>query len=841
MSIASWPELRRAVCIAAKAGILLLTSIEVSAQIIIPEIVVTARKREENLQQVPLSITAFTEAVLEQAGIQNLDDLARITPNLTFTQGPVGRRAVPVLRGIGLIDTLGFDNHVGLFIDGVYVSNRSSLNIAMFDLERVEVVRGPQSSLYGRNTFAGAINYITKKPADKFEGKLTATLGQYNDQRIMAALSFPIIEDKLHLRVSASYDHNDGTYKNGILEGGLGGHKYKTVSASFHWIPSEDFEVNLKGYYTDDLIDSAPVTTIPNNAGVLQLPPPYPTLAFYYVGQVTGFGSRNHPGLSEEAFAQDRTLRRSDLTMMYDFKDFTLTSITAYSKLVNTTFEDFDRTQGGENDGQFLQFGYTTVPMLQPAFFPNRPLGQSGPIISLPFPTAPAVTVAPIEVPTFISFTSAPTEYWSQEIRLTSDVSEELRWLTGVYFFRSRDRRGIGGTFDVSAAPPEATFFVTYAGPFFPAFQGPVAPQSLFHRGAVVRRENLTRDNIGARQISIYGQMAYDVTNQLTGTVELRWTHENRFSLALYDFFYGSGVVNVRTDTSFNFWNPRLTLHYQADEDFMIHGSIAKGSRSGGINPGSFLFPGSERFQEFDPESNWTFETGVKSLWSSGRLQLNASAFYIDWTNIQFRTSLAGGDSFFSFTQNLGNITAKGFELELTMRPIDQLSIVLGYGHSNPKFEEGSEDTSSANLCTNMVLFGSDCTIEPSTRDFRGADISNNQLARTSKHTFSTNILYSDSISIDWSWYLRGDLSYRSRQWNDQTNLYWVGNQVRVNGRIGIEKKAVDVNLWVTNLFNNKTPDEASDVTSNFNTLRQVVIIKNTELRKFGISATYRF
>ena len=839
--MALWLKTARAVSFAPMAGIIALISNEVSAQFVIPEIVVTARKREENLQRVPLSITAFTEAVLDRAGIQTLDDLARLTANLTFTQGPVGRRAVPVLRGIGLIDSFGFDNHVGLFIDGVYVSNRSSLNIAMFDLERVEVVRGPQSALYGRNTFAGAINYITKKPADQFEGKLAATLGQYNEQRIMATLSGPVINDELYVRVAASYDHNNGTYKNGVLKGGLGGHEYKTVSLAFRWIPNEDFEANLKGYYTDDLIDSAPVTTIPNNAGVLQLPPPYPTLAFYYVGQVPGFGSRNHPGLSEEAFAQDRTLRRADLTMTYDFVNLTITSITAYAKLVNTTFEDFDRTQGGENDGQFLQFGYTTVPMLRPPFFPNRPFGRSGPTISLPFPTAPAATIEPIEVPTFISFTSAPTEYWSQELRLTSDIGDDLRWLAGGYFFRSRDRRGIGGTFDVSAAPPEATFFVTYGGPFFPGLQGPVAPQSLFHRGAVVRRDNLTRDNVGARQISVYGQLAYDFSDQLTGTAELRWTDEERFSLALYDFFYGNGIVNVRTDASFNFWDPRFTLQYQANEDFMIYSSIAKGSRSGGINPGSFLFPGSERFQQFDPESNWTFEAGVKSLWAAGRLQLNASAFYIDWTNIQFRTSLAGGDSFFSFTQNLGDITAKGLELELTARPIDQLSIVLGYGHSNPKFEDGSEDTSSANLCTNMVLFGSDCTIEPSTSDFRGADISNNQLARTSKHTFSANAQYTGLISGDWNWYLRGDLSYRSRQWNDPTNLYWVGGQVRANGRIGIEKKAVDINFWVTNLVNEKTPDEASDVTSNFNTPRQVILIQNTELRKFGVSATYRF
>ena len=273
----------------------------------------------------------------------------------------------------------------------------------------------------------------------------------------------------------------------------------------------------------------------------------------------------------------------------------------------------------------------------------------------------------------------------------------------------------------------------------------------------------------------------------------------------------------------------------------MIYGSIAKGSRSGGINPGSFSFPGGEGFQRFDPESNWTFEGGVKSAWADGRLQLNASAFYIDWTDIQFRTSLAGGDAFFSITQNLGDITTKGFELELTARPVDQLDLFLGYGYSDPKFQDGSEDTSRANLCTNLVLFGDDCTIEPSTGGFRGADISNNQLSRTSKHTFAANAQYTDALSGDWDWYIRGDFSYRSRQWSDTTNLYFVGSQIKVNGRIGVETDDLDINFWVTNLFNEDAPDEAADVTSNFNSLREVIVIQNPERRKFGVTATYRF
>ncbi len=826
----------RVVPVAAISAIITLTSIEVSAQLGIEEIVVTSRKREENMQRVPIAITAFTEATLARADIQNLEDLARFTTNLTFAKGPIGRHATPVLRGLGLIDTRGFDNHVGLFIDGVYISGRSGLNVSMFDLDRVEVVKGPQSALYGRNTFAGAINYITKKPTDEFEGKLTATLGQYNEQRFMGTMSGPIIEDELYVRVAASYNHNNGTYKNGALPGGLGGHEFKTASLAFRWTPNEDFEANLKGYYTDDLIDSAPVSAhLDNNAGNIR------GLAFYYIGEVTDFGSRTLPGLSAESFAQDRSVQRYDLNMDYEFENVTLTSITAWNKLVNTGFEDFDRTQGGQLGGPGLQFGYTTIPALFPPFFPHQPFGPFGPTFQVPFPSAPGPTVSPLEVPTFVSFASAHSEYWSQELRITSDDDQDLRWLAGAYFFRSRNRGGIGANFDVSSAPPEATFFLTWNGPAFPGFQGPATPQVLFNRNSNVLRENLTRDNAGGRQMALYAQVAYDFTDQLTGTAEARWTDEDRFNVSVYDFFFGDGLSGLRNDTSFDFIDPRFTLQYQANEDVMVYGSIAKGSRSGGINPGSFSFPGGEDFMKYDPESNWTFEGGMKSSWADGRVQLNLSAFYIDWTDIQFRTSLAGGDAFFSVTRNLGDITTKGFELELTARPIDQLDIFLGYGYADPSFADGSEDTSRANLCNNVVLFGSDCTIEPSTGGFRGANISNNQLSRTSKHTLSTNFQYTDSLSSDIDWYVRGDLSFRSKQWNDTVNLYYVGSQTRSNARIGIVSDTFDINFWVTNLTNGKTPDEGNDITSNFNSQREVIIVINTERRKFGISSTYRF
>ena len=139
--------------------VMLVFSLEpLMAQTVIEEITVTARNRTENLQEVPLAISAFSSDQLDKAAIKNVNDLANFTSNMTFNSSENGRLNIPVIRGMGMIDTRGFDNNVSIFLDGVFVSGRSSQNLAMLDLERVEVVKGPQSALYGRKSLSGAIN-----------------------------------------------------------------------------------------------------------------------------------------------------------------------------------------------------------------------------------------------------------------------------------------------------------------------------------------------------------------------------------------------------------------------------------------------------------------------------------------------------------------------------------------------------------------------------------------------------------------------------------------------------------------------------------------------------------
>ena len=172
----------------------------------IEEVVVTSRRVAEKLQDVPVTITAFTSADLERQAISNISDLARYTPNLTFNSGVNGRSSVPVIRGIGLIDGRGFDNAAGVFIDGIFVSGRGVQNVRMLDsFKRVEVIMGPQSALYGRNTFSGAINYVTRPTPSEFAARAEVTAASDDLFRFSGRLGGSVTE-WISARLAVSYE-----------------------------------------------------------------------------------------------------------------------------------------------------------------------------------------------------------------------------------------------------------------------------------------------------------------------------------------------------------------------------------------------------------------------------------------------------------------------------------------------------------------------------------------------------------------------------------------------------------------------------------------------------------
>ena len=226
----------------------------------------TARKVEERLQDVPLAISAFSAAEIQAAGIENLNDIADLTPGMTFSNLIGEFLPVPVIRGIAPTAVQDRENNAAIFVDGVYVSGRQGLNFSQLDLERIEVVKGPQAAMYGRNSFSGAVNFVTARPTDELQSKAELTFGDRGRIVASGAVSGPLVEDKLRARVAIIMNQWDGSYENQV-DGGpdIGGFNYQTLQGSIFWTPTDSFEAGLSIYTSQDQIDVSAQTSVTAN------------------------------------------------------------------------------------------------------------------------------------------------------------------------------------------------------------------------------------------------------------------------------------------------------------------------------------------------------------------------------------------------------------------------------------------------------------------------------------------------------------------------------------------------------------------------------------------------
>ena len=228
---------------------------------------VTARRRAESVQDIPLSVTSIDAINLERGGIDSLEDIANFTPGLTYQEFNGGGLGAPVIRGLAQTDVASFDNNVGTFLDGVFLSAKANLDVSLLGIQRVEVTRGPQSALYGNNSFSGAVNFVTQDPKIA-STQLTATAGSDERFDISGSIAGPLIENVLYGRVSAGYSTFDGTIENSLTSENLGGFDDKfAASASLSWTPIEAFDATAFIYYSDEDTDGSAGFIETNNCG----------------------------------------------------------------------------------------------------------------------------------------------------------------------------------------------------------------------------------------------------------------------------------------------------------------------------------------------------------------------------------------------------------------------------------------------------------------------------------------------------------------------------------------------------------------------------------------------
>lgn len=519
------------------------------------EIVVTARKKEETLQTVPTTVAVATAETIDRLGLDSVAEIAKTTPGLVFDDS-LGRDANrPVIRGQANI--LG-QSGVAFFIDGIYYSG----TIADYDvdtIERIEVVKGPQSALYGRNTYSGAINIISKLPGDRWEGKVTADVSEHDRYEFTAGVRGPI-SDGLSVGLNGRYYDFGGEYTNLFDGKKVGKQTSWSVAGALRWDDGGPFTANLRAAFnrTDDgqpaiFSQSANANNCLRDNGSL-----YRGNGRYYCGIIrpqpintdyrVQFPNVEDVGLEADTY-------NVSLRMDYQLSDrLTLTSLTGHNDRDATTLTDGDYSPNSFQTAVFASFPLSFLPIPGPR---NALIGVVDSTIDFSFATR------------------SQTEDWSQELRLTYE-GDRFDFTLGAYYFDQSDdsfsvRTVPSGALAVAQASLAARLTAICAA-------SPICRQAVALTPAATpnaRDENL----LDIRNVALFGAVSYEIVPGLTFGAEGRYAEE-KIEQAAYDFDEGQArpapVTSART---FKEFTPRFTLDWQTTPDNLLYAIYAEGQK----------------------------------------------------------------------------------------------------------------------------------------------------------------------------------------------------------------------------------------------------------------------
>jgi iron complex outermembrane recepter protein len=596
------------------------------------EIVVVARRRAELLQDVPASITAFTSETIETAGIERPADFINLTSNVNLVQTQNAGTSFIVIRGI--TQARNSEPSVAVIIDGVQQINPSQFNQELFDIEQIEVLKGPQGGLYGRNAIGGAIVIRTKQPTDEFEGQVKAGVDNGPGYWLRGGISGPIA-DNVKFRLAGSWYDTEGWIPNTFLDDEADPYKDLSLRGTLLIEPSSNFSIDIRGYYSRletqalyfNIVGNPFDATVPQDVNDTSLPV-----------RVNNHGQN------------DRDLWGGSLKLTWDAGIGTLTSVTSYDSLEEIlTGDQFDFLPIPESF--FFQL-YTFLPFLTP-------------------PACLATVGGPCDL-TQSQFLEV--DAWSEEIRFTSRDDRRFRYILGAYFVGTDRFISTGNLADTGDGA-------------LPVFRDPLPTQVTFLADG---QENFAW--------AVFGNASYDLTDELEIDVSLRYDHDKREQTTLTPTpflpnvpgFPQGATGDVRKET-FDDLQPKVTLTWEPSDMLTLYGGYSRGFRSGGFNQtgvgplaASLGFVGVGDI--YEAETADTLEIGAKASLLDRKLTINAGAFTTKTKNSYFFVFLAANS-----TQNLGNVDEvrlDGFEIDATLRPLPGLDLNAAVGYTWSEIKE---------------------------------------------------------------------------------------------------------------------------------------------------------
>ncbi len=808
----------------------------------IEEVVVTATRQANSVNRVAMSVAAVTQKTLDEQGIKETQDLTRLVPGLNMvgpaTAGNGTSSATFSIRGV--VATVGAAT-TGVYLDDVSLSKRANTGVAqnngaplpvLFDFDRVEVLKGPQGTLYGGSAEGGAIRFITAQPSlTKMDGLARVEVNSVEDgglgYEFGAATGGPIVQDKLGFRMSGLYRRTAGwidaynAYDNSLLKKDANGRIDLEVNPQILWQATPDLTVKYSSYFAHGRSDGGPGTVTQiftaggqpapanqtfttavgcsnTNARYQANPPtpfaqtgvattavalnptvpctlangqPNPAVNFvrpsrtygpFVTGKdvalvLTGQGRINN-GTSNDLWV-------NALTLNYNTPWFTATSITSLiddqTLLGNQGgFED-PNTQGKTLEDNSAHAGF-------PLFYFAKPGGIVGDYNG-----------------GFQGRNFRQQE--SQEVRLTSPADQRpFTWVAGFYY--SDSRTNVGYTYPGDGSPQLMAFYGVDA----------YTRYGLQNYGGLMARLDADIDD---KEIAGYADVNWWVLHNLKIEAGVRYAGDTfSYHQLNYGQFGGRLPDNPTALTQgvakSNPIAPKFGIEYQFTPDKLLYFTAAKGFRAGGVNPQvaqstcdagltALGITANQIPVAYGPDEVWSYEVGGKARVLDNRLQVNAAAFRIDWSQVQATIPISCG---FNFVMNGGAARSEGFDLQTQYRPIDPLTLTLNAGYTNARYLQAVAGPNPA------------VQVAPSINAGDGFGIPKWQVSSSAEYERALVGPYYGYLRLDYQWqdaYLNGT-SYGTAGYN--ANTYHVQSQQTLNLRIGVRRDGVEVNIFANNL-----------------------------------------
>lgn len=672
------------------------------------EIVVTARRRSESLKDVPGTVSVVSAATLRDAGVERAEDFIALTPGVSIVDAAEAGDTQVNIRGInGARDA---ENSFAFIIDGVLYTNPAAFNREFTNLRQIEVFKGPQGAIYGRNAAAGAIIATTTKPGDEFAGSFEGSYGNNDSYDFKGAVEGPLIEDELFFRIGGDFRKTDGFFRNSFQGNAaiVDAFEGYNIDGRLVWTPSADLEVDTKVRYGQ--IDASSITFnatfhLPNFAAAANAP-------------LANEDVNDHEFVFQPNIVSDNDQEAFEFSTKFDYDlgGSTLTGWFLYSDITNNLIADgtsaafgfFNGDPACQQSTADLNAAGVTLPA--PQILGTTPVGIlftpdfSGSFFGPYTPTTCDGIQEQLRDQRDISF----------ELRLSSPDDEDLRWMTGLYVLDIDRQVGVSLNRDSGAEPI----------------------RGLLQASGPNRTEALAFDDFDSQVFAVFGQVQYDLSDDVEFSLALRYDREKRQVSNLVPTDLTSSVIDLNFDGIFNDplnpglsdlinptgiipdqertfqqLQPKVSLTWDVSDETTLFASWGVGFKAGGFNNSgssatvdifinNFINNQIDDFADqlgytlptisdvYDKETSSAFEAGFKSRLFDGRLNIEGAAYYTRVDDSQFFEFFVGSFGLLRVVSNIDDVELYGFELGANAQVTDWMKLFGGFSMTESEIKE---------------------------------------------------------------------------------------------------------------------------------------------------------